>query len=174
MNQRTFTNKVGNGRTDLLQDFLEILHEAEIEYCVIGGLAVNAYADPVVSLDLDVAIIAAKIAPLLDRLKAHYAIREYPHSINVNSKKSDFRIQIQTDPRYQEFLGRSKEAVLLGYKVRVAAIEDVIQGKIWAYQDDSRRSSKRLKDLSDIARLVEARPDLATKIPNDVRSKINL
>jgi hypothetical protein len=54
----------------------------------------------------------------------------------------------------------------------VAAIEDVLQGKIWAYQDERRRPSKRQKDLADIARLAEARPDLEPRLSEEIRRRI--
>jgi len=40
---------------------LSLLKEIKAKYCVIGGLAVNAYTDPVVSLDLDLAVIAGRL-----------------------------------------------------------------------------------------------------------------
>jgi len=54
----------------------------------------------------------------------------------------------------------------------VAAKEDVLQGKIWAYSDKERRMSKRQKDLADIARLVEAFPELTDKVPSEIRNKL--
>ena len=53
-----------------------------------------------------------------------------------------------------------------------ARIEDVLQGKVWAAQDLTRRSSKRQKDLADIARLLEARPDLRALVPGDVLARL--
>ena len=41
----------------------------KISFCLIGGLAVNAYGEPVVSLDLDVVVIAEQIEDLLTALK---------------------------------------------------------------------------------------------------------
>jgi hypothetical protein len=54
----------------------------------------------------------------------------------------------------------------------VARIEDVLQGKIWAVQDSTRRGSKRQKDLADIARLLEASPQLRSMVPADVLGKL--
>jgi len=51
----------------------------------------------------------------------------------------------------------------------VACVEDVLQGKVWVYLDDTRRRSKRQKDLADIMRLVEAYPALRNTLPEDVR-----
>jgi hypothetical protein len=54
----------------------------------------------------------------------------------------------------------------------VADIEDVLQGKIWAYSDDQRRMSKRQKDLADILRLIESYPSLMARLPKNIREKI--
>jgi hypothetical protein len=54
----------------------------------------------------------------------------------------------------------------------VARLEDVLQGKIWAAQDPTRRGSKRQKDLADIARLVESYPDLRRQVPVDILNRL--
>ncbi|NQT89519.1 hypothetical protein HQ560_22305, partial [bacterium] len=41
----------------------------------------------------------------------------------------------------------------------------------WAYGDDSRRKSKRQKDLADILRLVETHPRLAQLLPPELRAE---
>ncbi|HYL35637.1 MAG TPA: hypothetical protein VEV17_06980 [Bryobacteraceae bacterium] len=63
------------------------------------------------------------------------------------------RIQFTTDERYQAFLARSVDAEVLGVRVKVAWLEDVVQGKLWAYSDSRRRLSKRKKDELDLIRL---------------------
>ena len=49
LNDRDVFNHVTNSRNDIMQEFLDILHKNRIPFCVIGGLAVNAYVEPVVS-----------------------------------------------------------------------------------------------------------------------------
>ena len=169
MTKKTFFNKVTNGKEDVLQAFLEILEKLKIQYCVIGGLAVNAYAEPVVSLDLDVVITLEKKTKVLESAKEVFAVETFEHSVKLTSKRSDVRIQIQTDPRYQEFIKRASSKPVLGYTMKVAAIEDVLAGKIWAYQDETRRKSKRQKDLADIMRLVEGHPRLKERLPEEIR-----
>ena len=56
--------------------------------------------------------------------------------------------------------------------MKVASVEDVLQGKIWAYLDDQRRKSKRQKDLADIVRLIEVYPSLAEQLPAAIRERI--
>ena len=55
-------------------------------------------------------------------------------------------------------------AVRVKDAVPVATVEDLLQGKIWAFQDATRRGSKRQKDLVDIARLIETQPELSARI----------
>ena len=61
MTEREFFNTVLNGSEDVLQLFLTAVSSAGVGYCVIGGLAVNAYAEPVVSLDLDVVVTCSVV-----------------------------------------------------------------------------------------------------------------
>ncbi|HPA47696.1 MAG TPA: hypothetical protein PK395_18180, partial [bacterium] len=56
MTGKEFLNSLANGKSDILQELLVILSETDARYCVIGGLAVNAYVEPVVSLDVDIVI----------------------------------------------------------------------------------------------------------------------
>jgi len=53
----------------------------------------------------------------------------------------------------------------MDYEMKVAAIEDVLQGKVWAYSDKTRRASKRQKDLADIFRIIEESPGLKKLVP---------
>lgn len=173
MTGREFLNAVANRETDLLQVLLDVLEETAAAHCVIGGLAVNAYAEPVVSLDLDVVVATDRVDDVARVAAARgLKVERFPHSVNLSARGSDLRIQLQTDPRYQEFLRRAEPRRVLGYPLRVAAVEDVLQGKLWAYQDESRRPSKRQKDLADVARLVEARPELSERLPEGVRDRI--
>jgi hypothetical protein len=170
MKGKDFMNAATNAKRDILQQLLEILAETRSAYCVIGGLAVNAYAEPVVSLDLDIVVATDKVDKVEAAAKARgLKVERFEHSLNLTSQKSDLRIQLQTDARYQEFLARSVERDVLGYRLRVASLDDVLQGKVWAYSDPSWRKSKRQKDLADIMRLVEAHPALENQLPPIIR-----
>jgi hypothetical protein len=174
MTKRDFTRRILNGKKDVLQAFLDRLRDKKIRFCVIGGLAVNAYAEPVVSLDLDIVIASDRIPDLREALPSGSKVKEFPNSLNISCPGSDLRIQVQTDPRYQDFLRKARIKSVLGYDMPVARVEDVLQGKIWAALDETRRPSKRLKDLADILRLVEKRKDLAKFIPAELKSRLSL
>ena len=172
MTKKEFYNSICNGKKDVLQLLLDMITNLKIDYCVIGGLAVNAYTEPIVSLDLDVVITAEKIDALCDMARDYFKIDRYPHSINLSSDDSDLRIQIQTDAGYQNFIDRAVVRTVLGYPMKVAQIDDVLSGKVWAYLDKQRRKSKRQKDLADIIRIIELFPSLIESLPPAVREKI--
>ena len=172
MTKKEFINAVANGTVDVLQLFLNAVSRRGADYCVVGGLAVNAYAEPVVSLDLDIVVAATDLETVCKAVAKHFTIERFAHSINLTSSKSDLRIQLQTDSRYQNFIRNATIKNVLGYEMKVATVEDVLQGKIWAYSDEGRRMSKRQKDLADIVRLLEAYPDLADKVPAKIQNKL--
>jgi hypothetical protein len=143
-------------------DFARLIKACESfgPYCLIGGLAVNCYVEPVYTLDAEIVVIARS----LPHLSAY---------LHEQGFKSKLRIQFTTDERYQAFLARSVEAEVLGLRVRVASLEDVTQGKLWAYSDPQRRLSKRKKDELDLIRLAEAHPELKSAYPGELREQID-
>lgn len=173
MTKKEFLNSVSNAEEDILKRLLDILESQRIEYCVIGGLAVNAYVEPVVSLDLDIVVIASALENLVAYVKKSFKVEKFTHSYNLSSPKSDLRIQLQIDSRYQEFIPRSSLKKVMGYKMKIASLEDILQGKIWAYSDEQRRGSKRQKDLADIFRILESYPKLKNKLPESIKRKLD-
>ncbi len=159
---------VTTDESGFLERLVALLSESGLRYCVIGGQAVNAYVEPVVSLDLDVAVATSDLGPAEALFRGEFKVERFAHSINVTAPRSELRLQLQTDPRYAAFVERASRRAILGIELPVAALEDVLQGKVWAAQDPTRRASKRQKDLADIARLLEAYPELRGSVPNDV------
>jgi hypothetical protein len=173
MTSKEFLKAISNGEADVVQLLLDILRETKTSYALVGGLAVNAYVEPVVSLDLDIVVVSKNINEICRKAEAKgFSIEQFAHSINLNIPRSDLRIQIQTDERYQSFLAGAEKKTILGYEMIAARKEDVLRGKLWAYQDETRRKSKRQKDLADILRLVEAYPDLKAILPESLSKEI--
>jgi hypothetical protein len=166
MRAEAFWKAVVEDRSDLLDALLALFREQGVRYCLIGGQAVNAYAEPLVSLDLDVVVAVEQLPAVEAALRERFEVERFPHSLNVSQSGSALRVQIQTDPRYNSFVERAAMRDVLGVPMPVAAIEDVLQGKVWAASDASRRPSKRRKDLLDIERLVEAYPYLRDRVPS--------
>ncbi len=126
----------------------------------------------VVSLDLDLVVAAGQVETVEELLKGQFRVARFGHSVNVSLPGSDLRAQIQTDPRYLPFLTRASLREVLGLVLPVAALEDVLQGKIWAVTDPGCRASKRQKDLADIARLLESDPGLRKRVPKEILDRL--
>lgn len=174
MQALTFWKIVTMDKSNLLETLIAFLREQGIHFCVIGGQAVNAYVEPLVSLDLDLAVAVESLDDLEKRLAERFQVRRFPHSINLSLPGSDLRVQIQTDERYRAFVANAVEAEVLGMKLPVARLEDVLQGKIWAVLDPEQRGSKRQKDLADIARLIEQYPHLRDRVPQEILARLEV
>jgi len=159
-------------QSNLLEGLIDFLTEHEIPFCVIGGQAVNAYVEPLVSLDLDLAVSGSDLDKIKALLESDFNVKQFPHSLNISLPASDLRIQIQTDPRYGTFVARAASRSVLGMELPVASLEDVLQGKVWAALDSERRASKRQKDLADIARILEAYPEFRSRVPEEIRARL--
>jgi len=163
---------VTTDRSSLLHRVLLLLDENRIRYCVIGGHAANAYADPLFSRDLSIAIAPSDHERLGRLLERDFGVRRLPQSLSIRAPESDLRVQLELDLRYATFVERSTRRPVLGLDLQVASLEDVLQGKIWAVQDAERRPSKRQKDLADIARLIETHPQLRERIPASILARL--
>ncbi len=157
-------------KANFLEKMLGLLIENQLRYCVIGGQAVNAYTEPMITLDLDLVIAVKDLAEVETLLGESFRVARFPHSLNITLPDTNLRVQIQTDPRYADFVERASYRTILGIVMPVATPIDVLQGKVWAVQDERRRASKRQKDLADILRLLEEFPQLKEQVPGEIRA----
>lgn len=168
MTAREVFESVTNGGASDFAQVVAILNESG-PWCLIGGLAVNCYVEPVYTVDADVAVASANLAAIRDRLsRGGFSINTFPHSLNARKDSSKLSVQFTSDERYEPFIARAERHEVLDQKVPVAKLEDVIQGKIWAWQDAARRLSKHKKDELDLIRIGEAYPELREKLPNEI------
>ena len=172
MQAPTFWKTVTMDQTNLLEHLISLLEEHGIHYCVIGGQAVNAYVEPLVSLDLDIVIAFRQLNQALELLNQHFTIERFPPSLNISLAGSDLRVQIQTDERYAQFVERASQRDVLGLELPVASLRDILQSKVWAANDPQRRGSKRQKDLADIARIIEKYPELRDLVPQNLQARL--
>ena len=173
MQALAFWKAVAMDQSNFLDGLIGLLAEHKIRYCVIGGQGVNAYAEPLVSLPLDLVVAVDQLEEVEKLLGNRFHLERFPHSLNVSETGSQLRVQIQTDPRYFDFPTRSAEQDVLRLCLPVASIEDVLTGKLWAAQDLERRATKRRKDLLDIERLIEAHPRLRARVPVDILARFS-
>lgn len=135
----------------LLQTATNFLLAHDIAFCVIGGQAVSAYVEPVISLDLDIVISPEQMPQAEILLQQQFQVRRFKPFFSISLGNSDFRVQIQSAARYAGFIERAIMREVLEMQLPVASLRDVFMSKIWAAQDPARRSSKRQKDLADLA-----------------------
>jgi hypothetical protein len=172
MKALSFWKAVTLDKSNLLEELFALLQDHGVRFCVIGGQAVNAYVEPLVSLDLDLAVAVDQIDQVDQLMRGHFQVAAFPHSLNVSSVGSNLRVQFQIDPQYGDFVERASTRDVLGLQLPVASIEDVLQGKIWAALHPERRVTKRRKDLLDIERLVESYPGLKSRLPEEILSQL--
>lgn len=104
-----------------------------------------------------------------DLLAAGFELEEFPHSLNARMSGSDLRIQLTLDPRYQKFVDGAHVFEVLNQRVPVASLQNVVQGKIWAWSDASGRASKRKKDELDLMRILETSPETRSRMPDEIK-----
>jgi hypothetical protein len=163
MKALSFWKAVTLDKSNILEDVFAMLRDHAVKFCVIGGQAVNAYVDPLVSLDLDLVVAVDQVDDVRKLMDDRFQTEVLPHSINVSAAGSNLRVQIQTDPRYGDFVDRSSEREVLGLLLPVASLEDVLQERVWG-------ASRR--DLLDIARLLESYPALQARVPDAILRKL--
>ena len=152
------------GSTSDLPLAVEALRATGHLFCLIGGLAVNHYVEPVVTLDADFAI--ATSLGLVDAMKSRgFQVQEFPYSINAQLPGSRLRLQISINSRYAAFPARAVPGRVFGIDMPVACLEDLVQGKLWAFRDSARRASKRAKDRADLLRLCESHAAVIALVP---------
>lgn len=172
MGALAFWKAVVEDRSNFLERVIEMLTERGIRYCVIGGVAVNAYAEPIVTQDLDIIVAVEQLPEVRALFEAEFRVREFPHSLNVYDPGSKLQVQVQLDPDVSEIADRATIQDVLGLFVPVAAPNDLLRLKVAAALEPARRPSKRAKDILDVARLVSAFPELGELVPSSLRDRV--
>lgn len=167
---RAFESISGSG--DDLQQVVAVC-EALHDYCLIGGLAINCYVEPVYTMDADFALASAHLDVVKQRLSAMgFRVEDHEHSLNALRPGSQLSIQFTKDARYADFPGRAQVRETLGLRLRVAALPDLVQAKVWAWSDPKGRLSKRKKDELDLIRVAEQYPQFIPQLPEAIRRQL--
>ena len=163
---------VTNGGWSDFADVAAIL-ERMGRWCLIGGLAVNCYVEPVYTIDADIVVASDNLARVREDLAAAgFRLEEFSHSLNASKPGSKLQLQFTKDTRYQDFIDRAQRREVLGNLIPIARLEDIMQGKIWAWKDPEQRSTKRKKDELDLMRIAEAFPKLRPELPREIVDQI--
>ena len=173
MTGKQFYDWQTSGGTNDVMRMVDCLERADVAWCVIGGVAVNHWAQQtMVTQDVDFVVAAESVERTVSLLaEAGFRPERFEWSINFKGH-SAVSIQLSTEDFYRDFPSRAVAADVNGILLRVACLEDTLKGKIKAWSEPGRRQSKRLKDLTDIARLVEAHPHLRDMLPDELKKQV--
>ena len=173
MTAKQFYDWQTSGGTDDVMRLVDCLERHDISWCAIGGVAVNHWAaEPMVTQDVDFVVTARDMERAVKTLcEAGFTAARHPWSVNFTGR-AKVSIQLSTEEVYLSFPERAVPADVHGILLRVASLEDTLAGKILAWDDNSRRQSKRAKDFADIVRLVEAHPHLWPGLPDKLKEQI--
>lgn len=173
MTAKQFYDWQTSGGTDDVMRLVDVLERADIAWCAIGGVAVNHWAaQPMVTQDVDLVVAAQAVDRTVELLEAAgFRSERFEWSFNFKGR-SAVSIQISTEDFYRDFPLRAVPADVHGILMRVASLDDTLKGKIQAWSDPARRQSKRIKDLADIARLVETHAHLWQTLPETLKAQI--
>lgn len=173
MTGKQFYDWQTRGGTDDVMRLVDCLERADVAWCVIGGVAVNRWAQqPMVTQDVDFVVAVEAMEQTVSLLEqAGFRSEKFEGSVNFNGR-SALSIQLSTEDFYRDFPARAVPADVHGILMRVALLEDTLRGKIKAWSEPQHRQSKRIRDLADIARLVEAHPHLWDLLTDDLKRQL--
>lgn len=139
-----------------LVEAVAALAASGIDAALIGGIAVGIRsAVPRATLDIDLAALSTRPrGEIVDTLAgAGFAhLGSHPHSENFRHGNGE-PVQVAIDPAFDAVIARAEETPVGGTTVRIVTTEDLLAMKRRAAADPSRRRSKALRDLADIALL---------------------
>lgn len=146
---------------DVLFDVVEKLNELHIDYMLTGSLAMNYYAEPRMTRDLDIIIeiFPKDINRIIDKFQKKYYISE--NSVkeaieqvssfniihNLSIIKVDFLIRKKEEYRKIEF-DRKQTIIILGYEINIVSKEDLIISKLYWAKDS--RSEQQKNDIINL------------------------
>jgi len=173
MTPKKFYDWQTDGGTDDVMRLVDCLEKSDVPWCAIGGIAVNHWAkEPMVTRDVDFVVAADSIDVAVKLFEsAGFRSERFPWSINFTGH-SQVTVQLSTEDFYRDFPARSVAADIHGILMRVASLEDTLRGKMEARKDEESRQSKKIKDLGDIARLVESHPQLWASLDSSLKEII--
>ena len=173
MTGKQFYDWQTSGGTNDVMRMVDCLERADVAWCVIGGVAVNHWAQQtMVTQDVDFVVAAESVERTVSLLaEAGFRPERFEWSINFKGH-SAVSIQLSIEDFYKDFPSRAVAADVNGILLRVACLEDTLKGKLKACSEPGRRKSKRLKDLTDIARLVESHPHLRDMLPDGLKKQV--
>jgi predicted nucleotidyltransferase len=151
---------LGTRRTmkqETVKDVLRRFNEANVRYCLVGGLALAHHSVPRQTQDVDIMVLPEDLQLVQHLLQGH---KLYGTAVVMVFQIGETRIDI-----IPANLRASREAVLGhiedlldGMTVRVVNLRDLILLKLWAIPQRLEKR-KRMLDETDVVGLIELNPE---------------
>lgn len=149
-------------KLEAIRAAVHAFEELGVPYAVIGGVAVGIRSGvPRATLDVDFAVPTTVD---IERIGHELAKRgfdvkgRHPHSLNLRHASGE-PVQLAIDPEFDSMVERAELLHFDTLDLLVVTRDDLITMKKRAASDPSRRRSKALRDLADIALLEGDAPD---------------
>jgi Nucleotidyl transferase AbiEii toxin, Type IV TA system len=148
-----------------------LLHEQNVQYALIGGVAVQLCTEePRTTLDIDLAISSYREIPeqaLRDAGFEHTGRFEHSDNWRAPGKgplKTRVAVQFSAEDEGIDSAIKNANTFQLegGVPLRVASVSDLIFLKLLAAEEPQRRPSKRQHDIADVLGLIEEHPAIVT------------
>ena len=161
----------GDTKEDALRALCLLLDEEGVAYAIIGGIAVQIYTEePRTTRDIDLALGTYDDIPRERLIAAGFKHEgRFAHSDNWRApgpqpRKQRTAVQFSVDTLTLGTVHRARSFKVLGMRLKVAALPDLLLLKLEAAEEPRRRPSKRQSDLADITRLIEEHPELLGQV----------
>lgn len=163
----------GDSKERALAELTGLLRKARTPYALIGGVAVQIYSEePRTTADIDVALVSYDDLPRGPLEAAGFTFeRTFAHSENWRApgrepRKLRTAVQFTADRLTAGAVERAATFRVRGMRLSVATPSDLVRLKLEAAEEPARRPSKRLSDVTDVQRLLEAHPEVAREVPD--------
>src|SRR5581483_4768128 len=120
-----FFKTVTADKSNLLDRLLKLLADTNVRYCVIGDVAVCAYAEPLLGLDFDIVVATYQIGRFESSLASAFTYKRSPRILEITSPNSDLRVNVYTEARYGDFVDSAVSRTVFGMELPVASLENV-------------------------------------------------
>lgn len=166
----------GDSKEKALVLLAEVLEKERVHYAIIGGVAIQVWTEePRTTRDIDVALAKYSDLPVKALEAAGFEhVAKFEYSDNWRAPGRGVRrqrtaVQFSAGRLTPGTVDRSiPYDIFHGPQLLVAALPDLLRLKFEAALEPRRRASKRISDFSDIRRLIEEHPRLASEV-SDLR-----
>ena len=94
---------VTNGGASDFAEVVAVLNRNR-PWCLIGGLAVNCFVEPVYTVDVNLVAVAGNLDQIGRELEAaRFRVKRFEEAMNAQRPSSKLDVQFTTDVRYRNF-----------------------------------------------------------------------